>query len=248
MIIKSTLVHSGWSYGKGDDQYDNVSIGSTKLAEVFEKSRRNSRRNDKKTHHTAKDSNTTTKHTDEQGWTTIETNSNRKPKTNSSNNSTIDSIISSINIEFTTGKKGAQEVNINSPIRENRCTIPDKVTKPNAIEFKPTSSRQQQQLSPPIVEATNDHTKDHTVMADTPKLKMNTQDTKIVTAYEDERGEKAQDNKKDTKNLQEEHLHAPSVSETGRNKDNGETKMALNGSSEINKIENNDRIASVGRV
>jgi len=246
MIIKSTLVHSGWSYGKGDDQYDNVSIGSTKLAEVFEKSRRNSRRNDKKTHHTAKDSNTTTKHTDEQGWTTIETNSNRKPKTNSSNNSTIDSIISSINIEFTTGKKGAQEVNINSPIRENRCTIPDKVTKPNAIEFKPTSSRQQQQLSPPIVEATNDHTKDHTVMADTPKLKMNTQDTKIVTAYEDERGEKAQDNKKDTKNLQEEHLHAPSVSETGRNKDHGETKMALNGSSEVNQIDNNDRTNKEG--
>jgi hypothetical protein len=23
MIIKSTFVHSGWSYGKGDDQYDN---------------------------------------------------------------------------------------------------------------------------------------------------------------------------------------------------------------------------------
>jgi hypothetical protein len=34
MVIKDTLLHSGWSYGNGDDQYDNESIGSTK--NVFE--------------------------------------------------------------------------------------------------------------------------------------------------------------------------------------------------------------------
>jgi hypothetical protein len=27
MVIKSTFVHSGWSYGKGDDQYGNESPG-----------------------------------------------------------------------------------------------------------------------------------------------------------------------------------------------------------------------------
>jgi hypothetical protein len=32
MVIKSTLVHFGWRYGKGDDQYDNESIGSTRTA------------------------------------------------------------------------------------------------------------------------------------------------------------------------------------------------------------------------
>jgi hypothetical protein len=37
MVIKSTLVHSGWSYGKGDDQYDNESIGSTRTAFNLEK-------------------------------------------------------------------------------------------------------------------------------------------------------------------------------------------------------------------
>jgi hypothetical protein len=30
MVIKETILHSGWSYGNGDDQYDNESLGSTR--------------------------------------------------------------------------------------------------------------------------------------------------------------------------------------------------------------------------
>jgi hypothetical protein len=47
MVIKLTFVHSGWSYGKGDDQYDNESIGSTRTANKLKKSMENSSRNKK---------------------------------------------------------------------------------------------------------------------------------------------------------------------------------------------------------
>jgi hypothetical protein len=47
MVIKSAFVHSGWSYGKGDDQYDNESIGSTKTVVKLEKSMENSSSNKK---------------------------------------------------------------------------------------------------------------------------------------------------------------------------------------------------------
>jgi hypothetical protein len=30
MVIKGTILHSGWSYGNGDDQHDNESLGSTR--------------------------------------------------------------------------------------------------------------------------------------------------------------------------------------------------------------------------
>jgi hypothetical protein len=43
-----------------------------------------------------------------------------------SNNTSIDSIISSINIECNIDTNGTIEAKINSPIRNNRCTIPDK--------------------------------------------------------------------------------------------------------------------------
>ena len=47
MVIKSTLVQCGWSYGNGDDQYDNESLGSTETAVVLEKSVKNSMKNKK---------------------------------------------------------------------------------------------------------------------------------------------------------------------------------------------------------
>jgi hypothetical protein len=47
MVIKSTFVHSGWSHGKGDNQYDNESIGSTETVVKLEKSMENSSRNKK---------------------------------------------------------------------------------------------------------------------------------------------------------------------------------------------------------
>jgi hypothetical protein len=34
MVIKATVIHSGWSYGKGDDQYDNESLCSTETVGI----------------------------------------------------------------------------------------------------------------------------------------------------------------------------------------------------------------------
>jgi hypothetical protein len=50
MVIKTTFVHTGWSYGKGDDQYDNESLGSTETAVNLEKSLEISMRNKKNEH------------------------------------------------------------------------------------------------------------------------------------------------------------------------------------------------------
>jgi hypothetical protein len=47
MVIKDTLLHSGWSYGNGDDQYDNESIGSTKDVFSLKKSIEISKKNKK---------------------------------------------------------------------------------------------------------------------------------------------------------------------------------------------------------
>ncbi|MGK3740558.1 MAG: hypothetical protein ACI90V_007408 [Bacillariaceae sp.] len=37
MVIKDNILHTGWSYGNGDDQYGNESIGSTKTAVELKK-------------------------------------------------------------------------------------------------------------------------------------------------------------------------------------------------------------------
>jgi hypothetical protein len=50
MVIKTPFVHTGWSYGKGDDQYDNESLGSTETAVNLKKSVKISMRNKKNEH------------------------------------------------------------------------------------------------------------------------------------------------------------------------------------------------------
>jgi hypothetical protein len=47
MVIKETILHSGWSYGNGDDQYDNESLGSTGTVFISEKLMENSSSNKK---------------------------------------------------------------------------------------------------------------------------------------------------------------------------------------------------------
>jgi hypothetical protein len=130
MVIKTTFVHTGWSYCKGDDQYDNESLGSTETAVNLEKSVKISMRNKKNEHDikmcSRQEDKNKNKNINDQGWTTIDANSKRKPKSMASNNTTIDSIISSINIECNIDTNGTIEAKINSPIRNNRCTIPDK--------------------------------------------------------------------------------------------------------------------------
>jgi hypothetical protein len=111
MVIKSTFVHSGWSYGKGDDQYENESLGSTRKVLTLKKSMDNLSRN-KKNEYDVKmcsrqeEEEEEEKHTKDQGWTTIDTNSNRKSKARTNNNTTIDSIISSIDVEFNIDTNG----------------------------------------------------------------------------------------------------------------------------------------------
>jgi hypothetical protein len=132
MVIKDTLLHSGWSYGNGDDQYDNESLGSTEDVFKIEKSIENPRRKQKNDQEKMIYSKHNRAHTDEQGWTTIETNSGRKPKAENSNQSSIDSIIATINVDINKFLKGAPEAKIDSPTRENRCTVPDETDRPKS--------------------------------------------------------------------------------------------------------------------
>jgi hypothetical protein len=127
MVIKSAFVHSGWSYGKGDDQYDNDSIGSTETVVKLKKMVENSSSNKKNEYDGKMCSRQEDKqqHINDQGWTTIETNSKRKPKSKNSRSTSIDSIISSIDINFNIDKNGTLEATIDSPARENRCNILD---------------------------------------------------------------------------------------------------------------------------
>jgi hypothetical protein len=126
MVIKETILHSGWSYGNGDDQYDNESLGSTKTVVKTKKFVENSMSNKKNEYDEKMCSRQDDKHTNEQGWTTIDANK-RKPKNKTSNNITLDSIISTIDIEFNIDTNGTLEATIDSPIRENRCVVPDKI-------------------------------------------------------------------------------------------------------------------------
>jgi hypothetical protein len=80
MVIKAAFLHSGWSYGNGDDQYDNESLGSTKTAFNLEKSVENLKKNKKNEYDKKMCSRQEDKHTNKHGWTTIDVNSKRKPK------------------------------------------------------------------------------------------------------------------------------------------------------------------------
>jgi hypothetical protein len=108
-------------------QYDNESIGSTETVVKLEKSVENSSSNKKNEYDVKMCSRQEDKqqHTNDQGWTTIETNSKHKPKSKNSRGTSIGSIISSIDINFNIDKNGTLEATIDSPARENRCTIPN---------------------------------------------------------------------------------------------------------------------------
>jgi hypothetical protein len=108
MVLKKNLIQGGWSYGNGDDQYDNESLGSTITAVKTEKLVKNSMKNKKNEYDEKMCSRQEDKHTieQEQEWTTVEANSNHKPKSKTNRSTTIDSIISSIDIEFNIDTNG----------------------------------------------------------------------------------------------------------------------------------------------
>jgi hypothetical protein len=127
MVIKPTFVHSGWSYGNGDDQYGNESLGSTETAINLEKLVKKTMKNKKNKYDEKMCSRQEElQHTNEQGWTTIDKKSKRKPNSTNNKSTTIDSIISSIDIEFNIDKNGTLEASIDSPTRKNWCVVPDK--------------------------------------------------------------------------------------------------------------------------
>jgi hypothetical protein len=130
IVLKTAIIQYGWSYSKGDDQYDNESLGSTETAVNLEKSVKISVRNKKNEHEvkmcSKQEDKNKNKNINDQGWTTIDANSKRKPKYMASSNTTIDPIISYINIECNIDTNGTIKAKIDSPVRNNRCTIPDK--------------------------------------------------------------------------------------------------------------------------
>jgi hypothetical protein len=85
LVIKATVTHSGWSYGNGDDQYDNESLCSTETAKNLEKKEENSMKNKKNEYEDKMCSRQEDlQHTNNQEWTAIDKKSKRKP--NSRNN------------------------------------------------------------------------------------------------------------------------------------------------------------------
>jgi hypothetical protein len=115
---------------------------------VSEKLTENSRKN-KKNELTRIMCNNKGKHTAEYeyGWTTIDANSNQKSKTENSKQTSIKSIIATINIDTRTVRKGAPEAKIDPPERENRCTLPDELMKKKDEENK-LNEKKKQILSP----------------------------------------------------------------------------------------------------
>jgi hypothetical protein len=173
MVFKTTLIPCGWSYGNGDDQYDNESLGSTINVINLKKSVENLMNNKKNEYDETMCSRQDGKHTDEQGWTTIDANK-PKPKSKTSNKITIDSIISTTDIEFSIDKNGTLEATIDSPIRENRCIVPDKnvYDKKNTYE---TNKHEQRKTTPTIEEEGRKETTNKTISNEPDKNKKHNQ-------------------------------------------------------------------------
>jgi hypothetical protein len=148
MIISTRYLHPGWSHGKVDEQYDNESLGSTKDGFKSGKSAKNSKKKEKNDQEKIIGSRDNGEHTDEQGGTTIEAYGSRKPKTNNREQTFIDSIISSINIETTIVTNGAPEARIESPTRKSRCNMPDRIERDKELDVL-IAKKGKQQLKPP---------------------------------------------------------------------------------------------------
>jgi len=182
MIINTRSIQPGWSYGKADVQYDNESLGSTKDGFKSEKSVKNSKKKEKNDKEIIIGSRDNGEHTDEQGWTTIEVNGSRKPKANNREQTVIDSIISSINIETTIVMNGAPEARIESPERESRCTMPDSIVKEKEIEFCIAKNIKQQLKPPqsPVGEEEEEETKEEDVVKKTDIKQSNKKNKKDI--------------------------------------------------------------------
>jgi hypothetical protein len=145
MVIKATLLHSGWSYGNGDDQYDNEYIGTSRKEFNLKKSIENSSSNKKNGGAEIMCNRNKDKHTDEDGWTTIDAHNNRKPKKKNKKQTLIESNKSAINVGPKIDRKKDPEAQIETSIRENKYTSTEEITKQEEEEIKNEEQRKQKQ-------------------------------------------------------------------------------------------------------
>ena len=154
MITKPLLIHQGWSHTNGEDMYDNVSIGSTKEAQrggKLDQKPMKMKENSENGIIGSSDNGKMTDTDDEQGWTKIKTNGSRKPKMKNNEQPIIDSIITTIDIKTKKVKNGTMEVKIESPVRSNRCNIPD-TTERDADDKSADITKQLMNQEPPAEE------------------------------------------------------------------------------------------------
>jgi hypothetical protein len=236
MVIKTPRPYSGWSYSNGDDQYDNDSLGSTQNAKIPRKLVKISTKTDQNEQVVVMCSNYNSKHTDDQGWTTIDANSNRKPKSETNQHSTIDSIITSIDIDLEIIKNGSTEAKIDSPVRENRCTIPDATYKQKEITFDLTRQSQRMLITPKVEETVEEEadvekeTETQTLPRETKKNNKYTQQIKQVRFG----GEERSNAKMSTTHGEERKTEVRTTIDRKINGEIGITTMATNGPSEGN--------------
>jgi hypothetical protein len=182
MIVKTNLLHPGWSCGNGNDQYDNESIGSTKSVFSLERLVENSKKKEKND----KEIFISSSYNDngKQGCTAIEANGSRKTKTKNREQTIIDSIISSINIELKIVKNGAPEAKIESPVRKSRCTIPNSsIDSTKGLEFNLTKNGKQK-LTPPVGVDEDEETNEQDVAKEIVKRQRNNKHNKNIYLQE----------------------------------------------------------------
>jgi hypothetical protein len=245
MVIKDTLLHSGWSYGNGDDQYDNESVGSTKNVFETEKSAGKSTKNRQNKNEGKMCSSNNKEHTDDQGWTTISADSNRKPKTMTINQSYIDSIIATINVDVNKFLKGAPEAKIDSPIRNNRCTIADTVCNTNtkAKDFNPVKNVYQSLVPPAGEEQEGKGINDQAEATVIDGEKGYDKRGRNVSFRGEQKSNRAKgDERMETTKWKEGIMEMTPTSKEEENKVIGISTMATNGSSEVNQIETSDGV------
>jgi hypothetical protein len=174
MVIKSTSVLRGWSYSNGDDQFDNESIGSPETVVKLEKSMEKSSRNKKNEHDEKMCSRRQEEQlTNDQGWTIIDTNSKRKPKSKTSNKTTIGSIISTIDVEFNIDRNGTLEATIDSPVRKNVCTVPDNIVYDDKKDTYKTTDKEQRAMATKVTYIGKEERKEITSKKTTTETKKN---------------------------------------------------------------------------
>ena len=267
MVIKSTLVHSGWSYGKGDDQYDNESIGSTRTGVNSEKSMENSKRNKKIETIGSMCSRTDDKHTDEDGWTTIDVNNNRKPKKNNSKKISIETNKSVINVGPKIDEKGDTKAQTETSIGGDKSTTTEEITKQQEEEMKNEKQRKQKQKQTAAIttgkqeeQKSGTHTKTREMAENKEYGKVNKnnesrEDTRSNNRQGNGRNDKKQEYVRqleiETTSKGEEHKDASEITATatrnetseGRNKENNRETDKQN-KNRTNNTTNNDKNSS----